>query len=58
MIADPPLLDGGVKATTTWVSPGVAVRLVGAFDVVNGVDVRVAEAVPEDAELIARRPIV
>ena len=58
VIVDPPSLAGEVKAKVTWRSAGVALKLVGAFDVVNGVAVTVAEAVPEDAALIALIPIV
>ena len=58
VIADPPLLDDGVKAIDTWVSLGVALRPVGAFGVVTGIAVNVGEAVPVPTELTARSPIV
>ena len=57
-MADPPLLDGGVKAMVASVLPGVAVNPVGAFGVASGVAIRVSEVGPGPIALTARSPIV
>jgi hypothetical protein len=57
-MADPPLLDGGVKATVASVLPGVTIKLVGAFGVPSGVEIRVVEVGLGPTALIARSPIV
>ena len=53
---DPPLFDGGVKATDTWASPAVALRAEGALGVSAAIDDTMAAAVPEPAALTARSP--
>ena len=54
---DPPLFDGGVKATDTWASPAVAVMPVGASGGPKGIALTLAEAVPEPAAFMARSPM-
>ena len=56
VIVAPPLLDDGVNVTVTWVSPTVALRPVGALGIARGVEITLAEAVPEPAAFTARSP--
>ena len=56
-MADPPLLDGGVKVIVASVLPGVAVNPVGASGVASGVAITVSEAGPGPTALTARSPI-
>ena len=53
MIVAPPSEAGAVHARATWATPWVAVRLVGAPEVVAVATLAVAEAVPVPATLTA-----
>ena len=57
-MADPPLLDGGVKTIVASVLPGVTIKPVGASGVASGVAIRVAEVGPGPTALTARSAIV
>ena len=57
-MADPPVLDGGVKAIVTSVLPGVTIKPVGASGVASGVEIRVADIGPGPIAFAARSPIV
>jgi hypothetical protein len=54
VIAEPPLLAGGVKLTAAWLFPALAVTLVGAPGTVAGVtDEEAPEVLPVPTALVA-----
>ena len=53
-MAEPPVLDGAVKATLNWPLPAVIPVMVGAPGVVTGVDEEAVVAVPTPFAFRAR----
>ena len=54
MIADPPLDDGAVNATESWVFPEIILVIAGASGVVEGVAAVLPVAVPSPIVFTAR----